>query len=77
MLLDFCKRLYNYMTGFFRGPSLFSHVVILGLIMAVGVPFVAEWLDSTGLAFCLGFGFAICYAILAIIVAARKKRPHL
>ena len=62
------------MSGFFRGPSLFSHLLILGLIVAVGVPLVAEWLGSTGLAFGLGLGFAVCYGIVAIILAARRKR---
>ena len=62
------------MSGFFRGPSLFSHLLVLGLIVAVGVPLVAEWLGSTALAFGLGLGFAVCYGIAAILLAARRKQ---
>lgn len=65
------------MTGFFRGPSLIVHLFILGTILAVGVPGVAQWMDSVSLALGLGAAVAIFYAIFALVYAVRGTgRPE-
>jgi len=61
------------MIGFLRGPSLLSHVIMLGLILAIVVPLLAQWLNSISLAFGLGVTLAFCYGIFAIILAARSR----
>ena len=62
------------MSGLFRGPSLFTHVLILAVSLAVTLPLLAEWLGSFGKALLLGLGFAFCYAICALLWGSRKMR---
>lgn len=62
------------MSTFFRGLSLFTHVLILAISLAISIPLLADWLGSFGKALLLGLGFMLGYAICAILWATRKIR---
>ena len=62
------------MTGFFRGPSLLSHLVFLGVVLGVGIPIVAQWLNSISQALGIGVVVALFYGIFATIWAVSRIR---
>ncbi len=62
------------MSGFFRGPSLFAHVLIVAVTLAVGVPLLAETLQSRPLALAIGVAAALVYGLGAVLWGARGRR---
>jgi hypothetical protein len=61
------------MTGFFRGPSLITHVIALGLAEAIAVPLVVRWSGSFGVAFLTGFVLAFLYVVAALAWGTRGR----
>ena len=58
------------MTGFFRGPSLLAHVIILGAIEAVVVPWVWATYQSVALMLIVGVVIGAVYALAALSLAS-------
>ena len=59
------------MSGFHKGPSLFTHVFVLALLEAVVVPLVHDVSASWGITAVAGLALLIAYVALALYVAFR------
>jgi hypothetical protein len=61
------------MTGFFRGPSLMTHVLILGVLEALLVTAGFRLTGSFRVAVLGGLALAIVYVLLALAWASRGR----
>lgn len=60
------------MTGFFRGPALTTHGLVVALICAVAIPFLRQQGVIAGWFIPLtGVGIVVAYALLALLWASR------
>jgi hypothetical protein len=59
------------LTGFFRGPPLLVHALIVALAVALITPMIAERVPSRGLALLVATGLVALYFFLALIWASR------
>ena len=65
------------MSAFFRGPSLTTHVFVLAVIEAIGVPSIRELTRDVSTALLAGLGFGVIYVGAALLYAVgsyRKRR---
>lgn len=63
------------MTGFFRGPSLFIHVVVLALVEAMLIPFIWGFARDEAVVVVAALGFFLLYFVTALFLAT-KSGPH-
>ena len=59
------------MTGFHKGPSLFTHVFVLAILEAVLVPLVHDYSGNWGITALAGLGFLVVYIAAALYAAFR------
>ncbi len=61
------------MTGYFRGPPLTAHVLLLSVTLGLISPLLNSWLGPPiTILVCLVLG--LCYAVLALLWASGGKR---
>ena len=60
------------MTGFFRGPSLMTHVFGVALVLALCAPFLRDLLGP-GKAILACLAAALCYGVAAVAWASRRR----
>lgn len=61
------------MTGFFSGPPLVIHILILAMVNAFFFPFLYTWSGSILYAFLLSVGILCFYGLIAIWIVRGKK----
>lgn len=59
------------LTGFFRGPPLVAHAMLVALVVALMAPLIAERVPSRDLALLVAVGLVALYFLLALIWASR------
>jgi hypothetical protein len=64
----------RYMTGFFSGPSLLVHILIIAMVNAFFFPLFATWSGSILYAFLISVATLCIYGLLAIWLHGRRKR---
>lgn len=62
------------MTGFFSGPPLLLHILIIAMVNAFFFPILYNWSGSILYAFLISVGILCLYGCVAIWVFGRKKR---
>jgi hypothetical protein len=62
------------MSTYFRGPSLFTHVMIVSIALGIGVPLCAELLQSRLLALSIGVVAALVYGLGAVLWGSGGRR---
>lgn len=67
------------LTGFFRGPPLIVHALLVALAVALLTPIIAERVPSRGVAFLVAIGLAAVYFFVALVWGSRHvlfpRRP--
>jgi len=62
------------MTGFFSGPPLLVHILIIAMVNAFFFPIIAHWSGSLLYAFLISVGILCIYGLIAIWLFGRSKR---
>lgn len=62
------------MTGFFSGPPLLVHILIITMVNAFFFPLIAHWSGSIIYAFLISVGILCIYGLIAIWLFGRGKR---
>ena len=60
------------MSGYFAGPPLIVHVVIVAVVVGVAVPYLADGMLSRLQVVLVAAGFVFAYALLALVWGARR-----
>ncbi|MGD2045371.1 MAG: hypothetical protein PVJ80_08345 [Gemmatimonadota bacterium] len=67
------------LTGFFRGPPLVAHALLVALVVALLTPIIAERAPSRGAAFLVAVGLVAVYFFVALVWGSRhilfSRRP--
>jgi hypothetical protein len=59
-------------TGFFRGPSLMTHVFIAAAVPALAALFLRDWL-GTGMTLLACLAGGLCYGVGALLWASWRR----
>lgn len=61
------------MAGFFSGPPLLIHLLIIAMVNAFFFPIIYNWSGSILYAFLISVGILCFYGVVAIWLLGRKK----
>ncbi|BBO67399.1 hypothetical protein DSCA_13290 [Desulfosarcina alkanivorans] len=62
------------MTGFFSGPPLLLHILIVAMVNAFFFPIIYNWSGSILYAFLISVGILCLYGLIAIWLFGKRKR---
>jgi hypothetical protein len=60
------------MTGFFRGPPLLVHIVIIAVVNGFFFPFLYQWTGSILYAFLVSVALLCVYGVAAVWIVGRR-----